>query len=326
MSLFFKADYPLRKDNSGYGVFTYQVTGGTPFGKDFFRMITIKPGLEAFLFKHATQIPEIHFQVEEAPISFSFFLSGSCTHHINGMGKKKEFTIHGGTNIIASLSHVNGKVLLTPQENLGSLDLKIDRGLLATYLEGLPPSAHIKELLHPKTHGPYHILPMTGAMATTAMATLYPPGELTGAALDLYYESKVLTLLSLQLQQLQKMDKSLTLQGHTTGEIQQFHAAKEILESDLKEAPTIAGLARQCGLNEFKLKKGFKEIFGTTIFTHLQKKKMEAAWHYLNQENFTVSQAAAEVGYTNVSHFSAAFRKHFHLNPGTLKKNRIHLL
>ena len=61
-------------------------------------------------------------------------------------------------------------------------------------------------------------------------------------------------------------------------------------------------------------------VYDTTIFSHLQRTKMETAWHLLQQGSCSVTQAASEVGYTNISHFSNAFRKQFFINPGTLKK------
>jgi AraC-like DNA-binding protein len=100
----------------------------------------------------------------------------------------------------------------------------------------------------------------------------------------------------------------------------QLAHAKSILTADFLDPPTIPELARRCGLNEFTLKKEFKRSFNTTIFTFVQKLKMEQAWALIREKNHSVSEAANAVGYINVSHFSRAFKKQFSINPGILKK------
>ena len=101
----------------------------------------------------------------------------------------------------------------------------------------------------------------------------------------------------------------------------QIAHAKSILTADFLNPPTIPVLARRCGLNEFTLKKEFKRTFNTTMFTFVQKLKMEQAWALIREKNHSVSQAANAVGYINVSHFSSAFKKQFRINPGILKKS-----
>ncbi len=156
-------------------------------------------------------------------------------------------------------------------------------------------------------------------MMATAMEIIRPP-EFSGMTLDLFYESRALDLLSKQLNALTHPHFGSFSVGIGRGDMERLRHARHLLVADLKNPPTISALARQCGLNEFKLKKGFKQVFNTTIFSYLQRTKMETAWHLLQQGSCSVTQAASEVGYTNISHFSNAFRKQFFINPGTLKK------
>lgn len=109
------------------------------------------------------------------------------------------------------------------------------------------------------------------------------------------------------------------LQGHTkcTGisfrERRQLNVAKDYLLSDLSAAPTIAELAKVVGLNQCKLKKGFKSLFGNSIYAHFQGERMHRAMQLLKSNN--VTETAMVLGYSNVSHFSTAFRKQFGLLP-----------
>jgi len=84
--------------------------------------------------------------------------------------------------------------------------------------------------------------------------------------------------------------------------------ALEILNDSIGIPITIPDLARKVGINECYLKKGFKELFGKTIFMHLQEQRMQRA-KVLLKEEVSVTEIAAEVGYASISSFSSAFKK-----------------
>ncbi|MGP1665573.1 MAG: helix-turn-helix transcriptional regulator [Rhodanobacter sp.] len=96
--------------------------------------------------------------------------------------------------------------------------------------------------------------------------------------------------------------------------------ARKLLLADLANPPTIAQLARHCGLNTFKLKQGFRSLFGHSIYALYQSERMQKAWQLIESGHMDVSSAGHHVGYTNLSHFSDAFRKQFGLLPGELKR------
>lgn len=83
---------------------------------------------------------------------------------------------------------------------------------------------------------------------------------------------------------------------------------------------TLSGIARDAGLNEFMLKKGFKELFGLTVFGYLNELKMNYARQMLLESQCTVYEAAYTMGYNEPYNFSKAFKKHFGYLPGELKK------
>ncbi|CZF82441.1 MULTISPECIES: helix-turn-helix transcriptional regulator [Grimontia] len=93
----------------------------------------------------------------------------------------------------------------------------------------------------------------------------------------------------------------------------QLEAAKRYLLRDLSEPPTIAEIASLVGLNQCKLKRGFKILFNTSIYACFQQERMKKALELLRQSN--VTETAVTLGYSNVSHFSAAFKKQFSILP-----------
>ncbi len=91
--------------------------------------------------------------------------------------------------------------------------------------------------------------------------------------------------------------------------------ARNILMGRLDSPVTIKELARMVAMNECYLKKGFKAMFGTTIYDYFQKERMERARFLLHEKGLPVSEVAVMMGYSCISHFSTAFKKHTGLKP-----------
>jgi len=91
--------------------------------------------------------------------------------------------------------------------------------------------------------------------------------------------------------------------------------AREVLLQHIGDPITIKELSRKVAINKCYLKKGFKEIFGTTIFDFYQQQRMEHAKYLLYEKGLSVTDVSALLGYSSISHFSTAFKKHTGLKP-----------
>ena len=94
-----------------------------------------------------------------------------------------------------------------------------------------------------------------------------------------------------------------------------IYQAREFLLQHIGDPITIKELSRKVAMNECYLKKGFKEVFGTTIFDFYQQQRMEHAKYLLYEKALSVTDVSALLGYSSISHFSAAFKKHTGLKP-----------
>jgi AraC-like DNA-binding protein len=74
-------------------------------------------------------------------------------------------------------------------------------------------------------------------------------------------------------------------------------------------------LARIVGINDCKLKAGFRHVFGTTVFGYLHDCRMERSRQLLEAGEMTVTEAAQAVGFVSRGHFAAAFKRRFGVNP-----------
>lgn len=91
--------------------------------------------------------------------------------------------------------------------------------------------------------------------------------------------------------------------------------SREILLQHIGEPITIKELSRKVAINECYLKKGFKELFGTTIFDFYQSQRMEHARYLLYEKGLSVTEVSMMLGYSSISHFSTAFKRHTGLKP-----------
>ena len=98
--------------------------------------------------------------------------------------------------------------------------------------------------------------------------------------------------------------------------------AREYLMNNIESPPGLMALAKIIGINEYKLKRGFKEVFGNTVFGYLAEARLELAKNDLQQGYKTSTEIASGLGYSSVQHFSNAFKKKFGLSPNKLLKKK----
>lgn len=90
---------------------------------------------------------------------------------------------------------------------------------------------------------------------------------------------------------------------------------RNIILADIAVRPLIPDLATKVGMSETKLKLLFKQTFGDTIYNYYQKVRMEEAAFLLKQAGYSVSEVGYQLGFSNLSHFSRLFQRHYGITP-----------
>ncbi len=134
---------------------------------------------------------------------------------------------------------------------------------------------------------------------------------LSGSLKKLLIEARIQELIALQLDRTIQSE----LPNRQKSNRDQFIHIREYLDQTFLEEHTLHSLVRYFGINEYALKKGFREHFNTTIFDYLLNKRMEHACELLRTRTKTIEEISSIVGYKYPNHFSAAFKKHFGINP-----------
>ncbi len=132
---------------------------------------------------------------------------------------------------------------------------------------------------------------------------------------NLYFKGKAYELLSLYFNRSEdaNIEHCPFLVDETN--VIKIRKAKDIIIARMAEPPSLQELADEIGLNLKKLKEGFKQIYGDSVFSFLFDYKMEVARKLLESGEHNVNEVGLKVGYSTSSHFIAAFKKKYGTTP-----------
>ncbi|HEY5823136.1 MAG TPA: AraC family transcriptional regulator, partial [Cyclobacteriaceae bacterium] len=128
--------------------------------------------------------------------------------------------------------------------------------------------------------------------------------------------SMVFDLLALQVDQIKSLNTPAKKNDLVSAaDTEKLYHAKRYVERHFLEDLTLDSICRQSLLNEFKLKKGFKLLFNTSVIHYVRQLRMEYARCLLRDNHQAVDEVASVLGYQYAQHFSVAFKKHFGISP-----------
>lgn len=139
--------------------------------------------------------------------------------------------------------------------------------------------------------------------------------NLNSSIKNLYFKGKAYELLSLYFNRSEdaNIEQCPFLVDETN--VIKIRKAKDIIISRMAEPPSLQELADEIQLSLKKLKEGFKEIYGDSVFSFLFDYKMEFARKLLESGGHNVNEVGLKVGYSTSSHFISAFKKKYGTTP-----------
>ncbi len=145
--------------------------------------------------------------------------------------------------------------------------------------------------------------------------TLKSPDPTPGSKLRAEY--MLLELLSLQVDQFRSHYRPAKAYDNmvNASDCNKLYQIKEYIDGHFLEDLSLASLCRIGMLNEFKLKQGFKVLFGTSVIQYVRRLRMEYARTLLRDHHLSVDEVSSLLGYQYPQHFSVAFKKHFGVVP-----------
>lgn len=136
----------------------------------------------------------------------------------------------------------------------------------------------------------------------------------------LFFLSKTIELLVLQAESFNNFQNSKPEYIKHDYDKERIVFARDYLVKNIESPPTLVALAKIAGINEYKLKRGFKEMFNQTAFSYLSDLRLELAKNDLLEGKKQATEIAFELGYCSLQHFSNAFKKKFAISPSQVRR------
>ncbi|UOB15940.1 helix-turn-helix domain-containing protein [Abyssalbus ytuae] len=159
----------------------------------------------------------------------------------------------------------------------------------------------------------YTNTPITPAMAVVLSQIMNY--NLNSSVKTLYLKGKAYELISLYFNKPEEADLEQCPFLLDEDNVRRIRKAKDIIIARMTEPPTLQELADEIGLNLKKLKEGFKQIYGDSVYSFLFDYKMEYARKMLDSGEHNVNEVGLKVGYSTASHFISAFKKKYGTTP-----------
>lgn len=158
----------------------------------------------------------------------------------------------------------------------------------------------------------------SGPVNMEMLALLHAIGNcrLKGEPARVFLRGHWLSLLALVAEPANKVHRYC----RTEYDFERIGFAREYLLRHYDVPPSLKELSRIVGMNEFKLKRCFREVYGNSVFAWLADYKMEIARRELENGQRSASELAYDLGYSSLQHFSKVFRKKFGVAPGSFRK------
>lgn len=288
-------------------------------GQGYWREIRLRDGLELAIAHYQLHDSiKLKLPEREHPLEYNFYLPGEYKNQRNS-AQPGQYSLYG-----SGLAPVEQSEWSDIEQI--NINVHIDPTLFITWLnhsDSIPQALQHLVNLSSQT---YYVCSgtTTGAMQMALQQILHCPFQ--GVTKRMYLESKVWELMALLVEQELKLreDRKNTDCTHSLkpDDIDRIHRAKAVLLQRFDNPPSLIELARQVGLNDCTLKRGFRQVFGTTAFGCLHDYRLEQARQLLEERRLNVSEIAQTIGFANRSYFAAAFRKKFGVTPREYLSNR----
>ena len=247
-------------------------------------------------------------------ININFQTKGHLHTHFNGL--RHDLDMRPGRHNLVYTPEGGEWHRIGAQDDLEMLHISIDRAYFRNLIgtEGAWCNRILRELEAERPfsgiHGTGSITPLMQQLIRS-LRQQAPQGPMH----NLLQQSRLLQLLSLQLEQFVAHETTSVPGSVSRQDAERLQWLKAYLDLHFLEELSLTQLARLSLLNEFKLKKGFKQLYGTTVFGYIKGLRMTYATRLLRDHRLLIEEVAGMLGYEHAHHFSAAFKKHFGNKP-----------
>ena len=276
-----------------------------------FREVLIEEGFYVLKIQNDTEeVQKVQRQIDSTYIQFHFCLKGHARFNFNQGAYGLEVSEENSLLLYNTQKDLPLNLELAPRSWLLSVVMTIRKfhSLFSSEAEYIPfLSAENQEK---KYYAQEPVNPAIAVILSQIMNySLHPSIK------QLYIKGKVYELISLYFNRVEDADLEQCPFLADEENVRRIRQAKEIIISRMAEPPTLNELSKEIGLSLKKLKEGFKQIYGDSVYGFLFDYKMEYARKMLETGRYNVNEVGLKVGYSTASHFIASFKKKYGTTP-----------
>ncbi|MEM8613664.1 MAG: AraC family transcriptional regulator [Cyanobacteria bacterium P01_H01_bin.105] len=286
-------------------------------GQGYLRGINLREGLDLFIYEYDLNCNLIlDFQklsLDNSFVNLSFCVSGHCSGSMPGI--KDKIHVSSWQTTFSTVPYATGIIELLADRKICVVELVMAPRFAMTLLErelNAMPGDWQQALKTLASKPFYSLTSISQEVSQILQRMLRCPYQ--GTLRQLYLEGKSLELIALYFSELTAPSDVQTVTIKRK-DLDSLHQAKSILLQKMDDPPSLSELAKQVGLSERKLQKGFQELFGTTVFGVLHDYRMEQARQLLETEQMTVGAISTAVGISHRGYFATAFKRKFGTTP-----------
>ena len=210
-----------------------------------------------------------------------------------------------------------------PGSRVVAVTLFCDPTFIANALTEEPGTAprHIDRFLANNVGGiNYSHLPVNAEILNAATDLAYSPYK--GRLRLIHWEAKALELCCLIVAALDRL-ADLVSEHYSESDLMRLQKARGILATRFNPVPSTSDIARELGINETKLKRGFKALFGKPVHEYGRECRMQYAMQLLRDRHLPISRVTEEAGYGHQTTFASAFKQRFGYRPKDVRKAHV---
>lgn len=234
--------------------------------------------------------------------------------------EEEEYVLSDGQFNLSSFPQFEILVNAGKRKHLRTFHIHFEPGILHGFLNG---SKELEKFLKEAHRGNRCRLSDEQHFATAEMMAIINSimdNPYEGKTRRLFIASQVNVLLLQSMLKIREDNKKQGFIPLSTTDREKISRARDYLANHLAERVSIQNLARIAGINDYQLKKGFKQLFGNTISKYHDNLRLQEAMRLLLETELPISEIGYSLGFEHPTYFSAAFRKKFGLPPGHFRK------
>ena len=296
-------------------VFNNELKIPVHMGEGHIKLVEIEPGFKLVL-HHYTLKEDFHLKrkspMEENDLISVVFNSNEIPSAVTiDRETAVQFLKQNGSSIQISSTPLSTETIFPANIEVYFAVIGIRRPMLATLLRIDQMSGPLQTILHSNTPFFYHekMYP-----EVTRVLKLISEINEQNMLSNLFYSIKAYEMIYLLFDKLLDRDREKQSPVNKS-DIDKLYRIRTDILADMGQPPHLSDLATKVGMSETKMKQLFKQTFGDTIYNYYQHERMQEAGFLLKHAGYSVSETGYRLGFSNLSHFSRLFEKHFGTTP-----------